>query len=170
MKNFISIFFVLLIITLLHSCGKDNYNRNYRMDEDGLIYKYGTNELYTGLVTDTSDVIITFEVVGGIKHGAFITFYTNGNYEKYGMVENDVNIGTWSYFYPDGQLESTGSFKNNKPEGEWVSYYPNGKIKAKGEYIEGEQHGRWKFYDEEGELINVYIFGNGVFLEKLINS
>ncbi len=170
MKRIIYIILLFSVAVILSSCTKTESKREYRAGSDGLFYEQGSDKLYTGYVIDTSDVIVTFEVVNGVKNGAFITFYTNGEYEKYGLIVNDKNTGTWRYFYSDGQLESIGSFQDNKPEGKWVSYYPNGRMKTEGEYIEGEQHGWWKYYNEEGELINVYIFGNGMLLEDQIKS
>ena len=170
MKNLTQIFLLITVAVIFYSCGNEKSLRGYRFSEDGLIYKSSSNELYTGVVSDTSDVIITFEVVNGIKHGAFITFYHNGEYEKYGLIENDKNVGDWSYFYPNGQLESMGSFENNKANGIWTNYHPNGKIKAEGEYKEGEQHGYWKYYNQSGKLINVLTFQNGVLVENQIRS
>ena len=170
MKNLTQIFLLITVAVIFYSCGNEKSLRGYRFSEDGLIYKSSSNELYTGVVSDTSDVIITFEVVNGIKHGAFITFYHNGEYEKYGLIENDKNVGDWSYFYPNGQLESTGSFENNKANGIWTNYHPNGKIKAEGEYKEGEQHGYWKYYNQSGKLVNVLTFQNGVLVENQIRS
>jgi antitoxin component YwqK of YwqJK toxin-antitoxin module len=168
MKNLTKIFLIIVAAVIFVSCGKEQYSREYKVAKDGLIYKYGSNELFTGLVTDTSDLIITFEVVNGIKQGAFITFYPNGKYEKYGLIENNLNVGEWSYFFPNGQLESIGSFENNKPNGRWVSYYPDGKIKVEGAYNHGEQDGRWKYFNSKGELINIYTFQDGILLESQI--
>jgi len=170
MKNLTQIFLLITVAVIFYSCGNEKSLRGYRFSEDGLIYKSSSNELYTGVVCDTSDVIITFEVVNGIKHGAFITFYHNGEYEKYGLIENDKNVGDWSYFYPNGQLESMGSFENNKANGIWTNYHPNGKIKAEGEYKEGEQHGYWKYYNQSGKLVNVLTFQNGMLVENQIRS
>jgi hypothetical protein len=170
MKKLIQILLIIISAVIFISCGNEKPLRGYRFSEDGLIYKSSSNELYTGVVSDTSDVIITFEVVNGIKHGAFITFYHNGEYEKYGLIENDKNVGEWSYFYPNGQLESTGSFENNKAYGIWTNYHPNGKIKAEGEYKEGEQHGYWKYYNQSGKLVNVLTFQSGVLVENQIRS
>ncbi|HSR18789.1 MAG TPA: hypothetical protein VLM39_11925 [Ignavibacteriaceae bacterium] len=145
-------------------------HRDYMFSSDGLIYKYGTNELYTGLVVDTADVIITFEVVNGIKEGEFITFYLNGKVEKYGLISNDRNEGEWQYFYPNGKIESIGTFHKNRPEGLWTSYYQDGKIKTEGSYRNGKQNGIWNFYDSYGELINSLIFQEGVICKNEVNT
>jgi hypothetical protein len=170
MNKVIKTFLIILSSLFLISCGKEQNGRNYRIAEDGLIYKYGTNEFYTGLVIDTSDIIITFEVVNGVKNGAFITYYPNGKYEKYGMINNDQNIGEWSYFYSNGQLESIGSFKKNKPSGKWISYYRDGKIKVEGTYKDGVQDGRWSYFNSKGKLTNIFIFQNGIIQERQIKS
>lgn len=170
MNRVIKIFLVILSSLFLISCAQKQYSRNYWIAKDGIIYKYGTNELFTGLVIDTADVIITFEVVNGVKNGAFITYYPNGKYEKYGMIKHNQNVGEWSYFYSNGQLESIGSFKKNKPSGKWISYYHNGKIKVEGTYKDGIQDGRWAYYNTKGKLINIFIFKNGIPQGKQIRT
>jgi len=170
MKNFAKTLLVIITSVIFVSCGKEQFNRDYRVAKDGLIYKYGSNELFTGLVIDTSDVIISFEVVNGIKNGAFITFYRNGKYEKYGLIEDNKNVGEWCYFYPNGQLESTGSFENNKSNGRWAFYYPDGKIKMEGTYKDSEQHGRWKYFNSKGELVNIFTFYNGILCNSQIKA
>lgn len=170
MKNLTKIFLIIITAAIFFSCGKQYYSRDYKVADDGLIYKNGSNELYTGIVTDTSDLIITFEVVNGIKNGAFITFYRNGKYEKYGLIENNKNIGEWSYFYQNGQLESIGTFENNKPNGKWVSFYPDGKVRTEGYYEDGEQHGTWKYFNSDGTLINIFTFQNGNLQNSQANT
>lgn len=170
MAKLTQIFLLITVAVIFYSCGSEKPLRGYRFSEDGLIYKSNSNELYTGVVTDTSDVIITFEVVNGIKNGAFITFYHNGEYEKYGMIENDKNVGEWSYFYPSGQLESVGPFEDNKANGKWTFYYEDGNIKMEGTYINGEQQGKWNYYDKEGNLSNIFTFQDGELVDNQIRS
>lgn len=130
--------------------------------KDGLFYKKNSTELFTGFILDTADVIISFEVVDGKKHGAFITFYFNGNYEKYGLIDNDKNEGEWRYFYPDGTPESIGTFRSGKASGEWWFYYPDGTVKADGKYVDGLKHGAWMYYGPNGNWSRVQYYENGI--------
>lgn len=159
---------LLLIITssfILTSCSRYTYKYAYRWGNDGLIYNSNNNELYTGTVLDTADVIIEFQVVDGRKNGTFKTFYPDGQVEKSGYVINNDNEGSWEYYYPTGQLESEGKFVNNLPEGKWISYYPNGNKKSEGFYKRGKQDEAWIYYNEQGGVINIVIYENGEFLE-----
>lgn len=140
-------------------------NRDYSYSNDGLIYKKGTKELYTGKIIDTADVIIKFDVVKGKKHGEFKTLYANGIVEKVGFMKNNNNEGEWKYFYPNGKIESIGYFKNNKPDGLWKSYYPDGKLKSIGNYKDGMEDGYWKNYDERGKITEYFYYKNGLFID-----
>jgi hypothetical protein len=165
------LFFIIPALISFHltSCSTETYNRSYRFADDGLIYTRGGEELFTGVVIDTSDIIISFEVEKGIKNGAFITFYLNGNYEKYGLIKDNKNEGEWKYFYPNGQVESIGNFSNNEPHGRWTLYYPDGKVKMDGQYLYGGQHGAWLYYDKNGKLINILFYDCG-FLQDMLRN
>jgi hypothetical protein len=161
MKKLILIFVFITISILLTSCGQVEYNREYQLSEDGKIYFYGTDKLYTGTIIDTSDVIIEFQVVKGIKHGEFKVSYLNGNVEKHGYIDNNKNEGAWKYYFENGQLESQGFFVNDLPEGEWISYYQDGQIKTKGSYLNGKQYGRWISFTPTGTIENVQFYEEG---------
>ena len=156
---------ILIFVGVLFILGiqRDNDPRrlNYSMGPNGLFYEAGTNELYSGMITDTADVIIEFQVVNGIKNGSFRTYFLTGHIEKEGYIENDKNEGEWKYYYESGQLELIGSFKENLPNDKWVSYYNNGNTKAIGIYKNGKQFGAWKYYNRKGELINIIYYIDG---------
>ncbi len=160
----------LLIITLsflLTSCGKYNSKYAYRWGNDGLIYNSDNDNLYTGTVLDTADVIIEFQVVNGKKNGTFTTYYLDGQVEKSGHIIDNDNFGLWKYYYPNGQIESEGRYENNIPEGKWTSYYPSGIIKCEGIYINGKQEDTWIYYDLNGNTTNIILFQDGEFVERL---
>ena len=169
MKNSILISLLIISSVFFYSCGTRTSHLNFRLGEDGLIYNTNNDDLFTGTIIDTADVVIEFQVVNGKKNGLFKTYYLNGQTEKCGYVVNNDNIGEWKYYYPDGQIESHGSFKKNVPAGKWVSYYRNGSVKCEGNYKNGKQNGNWIYYNKTGEIINVKFFQEGVFINQLKN-
>ena len=158
----------LLLLTtssfILMSCGTYKSKYAYRWGDDGLIYNSHNDQLFTGTILDTADVIIEFQVVDGKKNGSFRTYYLDGQIEKTGYVIDNENMGTWKYYYPNGQIESKGDFESNKPDGNWISYYPDGTRESEGKYRNGKQDGIWTYYDENGEIINQIIYENGDFV------
>jgi len=155
--------FIFLGILFISEIQRENDARRvkFTMGPDGLFYEAGTDELYSGMIIDTIDVIIEFQVVNGIKNGSFKTYFLTGQLEKEGYIENDKNEGEWKYYYANGQLEVIGSFKENLANDQWVSYYNNGNTKAIGIYKNGKQSGAWKYYDNNGELINIIYYIDG---------
>jgi antitoxin component YwqK of YwqJK toxin-antitoxin module len=137
---------------------------------DGLFYEKNSNELFTGRVVDTADVIIEFEVSNGKKNGRFTTYYFEGGIEKVGTILDNKNEGTWKYYYENGQIETIGNFYNNLPDGEWISYYRNGEVSTTGTYREGMQIGYWLYFDNDGKLLNSFLFLNDVLIEKVLNT
>ncbi len=171
MKKPIFYFLILISISLLlTACSSKKSRFNYKLGQDGLIYNTSNNKLYTGTIIDTADVVIEFDVVKGVKNGAFLTYYMSGQVQKYGYVKNNLNQGEWNYFYPNGQKETVGNFINDKPEGEWTSYFNNGHIKSVGTYVHGKQQGVWRFYNSEGKLVISEYYNNGLLRENLLKS
>lgn len=166
MKKIISIsviivtFLSILVFYIFTVIGKGNNQKIY-LGPNGLIYETGKNELFSGTVKDTVDVIIEFQVVAGIKQGSFRTYFLTGQIEKEGYIKDNKNIGEWKYYFDNGQLETIGNFKDNLPHGQWICYYNNGVAKIIGNYKNGKQCGVWKYYDNNGKLINIIYYKNG---------
>lgn len=163
--------FILILLCSLSffTCSRQS-RKDYRYAANGLIYKTGSNELFTGQITDTADVIITFEVVKGIKHGRFITYYTNGSIEKIGWIRKNNNEGEWRYFYPSGELECVGYYVNDIPHGKWERFYKNGSLKETGNYKRGVQDGEWKSFTPSAELKEHLLFRNGKMIDLIMKS
>jgi antitoxin component YwqK of YwqJK toxin-antitoxin module len=169
--NYILVFFItLLTFTLISTIHNFNNKQGYRFANDGLIYAGKSHELYTGIIIDTNNVIVTFAVVKGIKNGKFETFYLDGQLEGTGSIINNKNEGEWKYYYKSGQIECKGYFFNDLPGGRWEYYYENGKLKSAGEYAQGKMIGLWSFYDKKGKLINHVSYKNGFFFNQMFNE
>jgi antitoxin component YwqK of YwqJK toxin-antitoxin module len=160
MKKILTTISLVLFSIILVSCSNTRH-REFTLGKDGLIYKYGTHELYSGIITDTSNVIIQYNVVLGKKSGKFITHYLNGQIEKVGFIYNNLNEGEWRYFYSNGKLESEGSYENSKAQGKWTYYYTNGVVKTQGNYVNSVKEGSWIFYHYSGKVDNCLFFRNG---------
>ena len=156
-----------LVVDKPRKVEKKHINFSYK---DGIFYKKNSDELFTGRIIDTADVIIIFEVSNGRKNGKFITYFLDGGIEKEGIMVDNKNQGTWKYYYDNGQIETIGNFSDNLPNGEWITYYKNGEIMVRGNYREGLQIGNWSYYDHNGNLINTVSYRDDVMIEKTIIS
>jgi len=168
--NYCLLFLIVLLIFTLFSLNNIHYNKGYRLAKDGLIYAGNSQKLYTGIVIDTNSVIVTFDVVKGVKNGKFETFYLDGKLEGSGHVVNNKSEGEWDYFYNNGQLACKGHFINDLPDGRWETYYENGKLRSSGILYNGKMTGLWGFYDVKGNLINYAFYKNGFFFDKAFNG
>ena len=152
---------------LLCSCNTYYSDQHIEIKEDGLIYKVGRENPFTGRIIDTlNNNILEYEVVEGIKNGVFRVSSIDGIVTIMGNVEDNMNIGEWNYYYPNGQLESNGNFKNDLPEGKWMWYYSNGNIKESGTFLDGLKIGRWYKYNGEGSLISIILYDNGEIIDE----
>jgi antitoxin component YwqK of YwqJK toxin-antitoxin module len=153
--------FLIIIsgIFLFAGCNQYYSNQNIEIKEDGLIYKVGQENPYTGRIIDTlSNNVLEYEVVNGMKNGEFRLSSIEGAISVYGKIENNRNIGEWKYYYPNGQLESIGNFKYDNPHGKWNWYFPDGNIREIGTFFNGKKQGKWYKYSRDGLLKSITMY------------
>ena len=176
MKRYIHIgvlklFLKLLIISSLFfaaACNQYYTDQNIEVKEDGLIYKVGRDDPYTGRIIDTlQNDVVEYDVVNGMKNGEFRLSSEEGIVSVYGSIKDNRNIGKWRYFYPNGQLESVGNFNYDNPHGKWEWYYFNGSIKEKGTFLNGYKTGSWYRYNIEGSLLSIRIYDEGEMINEV---
>lgn len=165
--NFIAVGF---LITVLVGC--NNYYKTHHIDVvDGLIFKQGESEPFTGRILDTlENKIIEYDVVQGLRHGEFCVSNLQGVFTVSGMLKNNKNVGTWSYFFESGKLESKGNFMNDLPHGKWQWFYRDGTLRSEGYYINGIEEGVWKSFSEQGILNSIRRFTCGEIMNEVIFS
>lgn len=165
------LFLKLLIISsliFLASCNQYYTNQNIEIKEDGLIYKVGQTDPYTGRIIDTlQNKVVEYDVVNGMKNGEFRLSSMEGIVSMYGSIENNRNIGEWKYYYPNGQLESAGNFSYDNPHGKWIWYFSNGSIKEKGTFLSGNKTGIWYRYSWEGVLLSITTYDEGEIINEV---
>jgi len=141
------------IVYYENSAGKPQEESNFKND-----IKDGISKWYT----ITGDVVAEYN-------------YVNGSLE-----------GTQKEYYPKGALKSEQIYLKNIPEGEYKEYFdvvkPEtpatdtkfakdgnaaatpviGKLKLQGMYVKGEKDGKWTEFDENGTVLKITRFVNGV--------
>ncbi len=161
----LKVFLKILIISSLFftaACNQYYTDQNIEIKEDGLIYKVGQDDPYTGRIIDTlENKVLEYDVVNGMKNGEFSVSSVEGIVSVYGSIEDNRNIGEWRYYYPNEQLESIGNFNNDNPHGKWVWYYSDGGIKEKGTFLNGNKTGTWYRYNWEVSLLYITTYDEG---------
>ena len=167
----LKLFLKILLFTMLLSvvgCNKYYSNKYIQIKEDGLIYKAGQDDPFTGRVIDTlNNKVIEYDVVNGMKNGEFRVSSLEGIVSVVGNVQDNKNIGEWSYYYQNGQLESQGNFKYDAPHGKWVWYYSNGNLKEQGTFLNGFKTGDWYLFTRDGELISIMTYNQGELVNEV---
>jgi len=160
----------LIICALFFAAACNQYysDQNIEIKEDGLIYKIGQDDPYTGRIIDTlQNNVIEYDVLNGMKNGEFRLSSMEGIVSMYGSIENNRNIGEWKYYYPNGQLESAGNFSYDNPHGKWIWYFSNGSIKEKGTFLSGNKTGIWYRYSWEGVLLSITTYDEGEIINEV---
>ncbi len=166
-KLFLSI---LIISSLFFSAACNEYytDQSIETKEDGLIYKIGRDNPFTGRIIDTlHNKIMEYDVVNGVKNGEFILSSYEGIPSIYGSIKDNRNTGEWKYYYPNGQLESIGNFNYDNPHGKWVWYYYDGNIKETGTFLNGIKTGTWHSYSWDGILLSITMYDEGEKINEI---
>jgi peptidyl-prolyl cis-trans isomerase B (cyclophilin B) len=127
MKKILPIITVLIAI-ILSSCSKEIPRSNLVM-KDGIAYKKGASEPYSGKV---------FSIHNNEKRKEEVTYLE-------GRLSGPFKV--WSEF---GLSELDGNWLDGKKNGNWIEYYENGEKHFSGEYFNDEESGLWTRYNRGG--------------------
>ena len=87
------------------------------------------------------------------RHGAWKSWYTNGQIQLEGNYEHDVQVGTFTWWHANGQKAQEGRFDHGKQDGVWTWWHANGQKSINGEYTHGNPTGRWTWWKEDGRVV-----------------
>lgn len=144
-------------------------NSNISYISEGIYYRVGSTELFTGTVRDTAaDKILEYKVVNGIKQGKYNYYFLNGRISLSGTMKDNKNNGEWNYYYENGQVECKGYFVNDAPSNKWIWFYKDGSIKEIGWYKNGFREGSWIYYDSDGKIFIQRSFKKNVIINEIM--
>jgi antitoxin component YwqK of YwqJK toxin-antitoxin module len=86
------------------------------------------------------------------KHGAWSSWYANGQRQLEGTYEHDAQVGQFTWWHANGQKSLEGRFDLGKQDGSWTWWYPTGQKSIQGQYAKGNPTGRWTWWKEDGKV------------------
>lgn len=107
----------------------------------------------------------------GRKTGKWLTFWSNGRIREEGPWERGLKEGVFKRFSRQGDLEGTetwhrGELVEDAPEAVALdlrkAFHPNGEVSRSGPWREDTPMGTHRFFDEQGHLVEVKVFREGV--------
>jgi uncharacterized protein len=131
-------------------------------------------------------------MINGKYEGPFIQYYNNGHimekstfkdnnrsgkYESYynfpekalkseATYEKGIAVGEYKSYYRNGKVDETGMYKKNgDKDGVWKEYYSNGTLLSEESFSDGKWDGSSKYYNEDGKMIEEYIYKNDILQE-----
>jgi len=117
MKWILVVLAVLAVVFLQLKPGKVELKLN---PADGLYYKAGETNIYTGL--------------GKVYHA-------NGAKAQEGQISEGKPNGPWKQWHTNGQLHWEGSYNDGKQDGAWVRYDEAGKKVEEVTFVDGMKQG-----------------------------
>ena len=157
----------LLTILFLSLLSSPSWSENMYdlVKRDGLYYKKFSDVPFSGKISGYNK---KGAIVNGVREGAWVDYWSNGQLWSKGNYKNGKQDGAWFIFYNNGQLRIKENYKNGKLDGAWVAYYSNGQLRFKGNYKNGESEGAWVGFEEDGRVKEFMTgtFKNGVKIRK----
>src|SRR5258708_7032157 len=138
----------LLILMILIRCSSPSESVAIE-ERNGLMYKKGTNELFTGLRTeDFKDGQIAFRAPyeKGVMNGKTIFWHENGKKKTEGQTINGKKEGEWKSWFDSGNQSLVASYVNNEESGRYRQFYENGKLSTDCLKTRGKLNGSCKTY------------------------
>jgi antitoxin component YwqK of YwqJK toxin-antitoxin module len=97
----------------------------------------------------------------GIRNGAMVHFYKNGEVSEKIEWKNDKKEGPWEQYFNGKILKLKGFYVNGQLNGSFVVNFEDGTPFVSGNYLNDQRHGKWTFYNEDGTVNMVLDYVNG---------
>ncbi len=127
-RTWLKIGFSLLLVMALFAC-KQEITERETIVRDGVLYRIGEKEPFTGIVT------------GKGRDGYRRTVCT---FEK--AYEDGLQHGLTVYWYENGKVESKETYVHGEIHGYVTRYYPNGRPKARIPFEHGMRGGKGEMF------------------------
>lgn len=131
MKNLISLFFIIIVI----SCNKEKFYEEF-YENGNIKMKIEINE-------------------NKIKNGKFFEYYQDGKLKATGKYINDEVEDSTFIYYENGKLREKGLFRKGYKKGWFITYRENGQIMKKEEFIKTNDKylkNQHIFYDQNNKI------------------
>jgi len=115
-----------------------------------------------------------------IKTGNSKILYLSGKIKQITPFKNGLEDGIQKAYAEDGRLVMMAVYKNGflrhrefmnkldaqgRKQGLWKEFYPNGRLKLAGNYRNDIKNGYFKYYDQEGNLLKIEKYVDGILIE-----
>lgn len=89
---------------------------------------------------------------GGLRifHGPMVSFFTSGEVEAMGSMEEGLRVGTWRFFEPGGRRVGETDFLKGEYHGRRLEFQASGALKFEENWVNGKRQGPQKSFDAAG--------------------
>ncbi|NBR70687.1 MAG: toxin-antitoxin system YwqK family antitoxin [Proteobacteria bacterium] len=127
-----------------------------------LFYRQGETEPFTGTaVTQVGGKKTEAEFWQGRMHGAYRSWFANGQMEGEAYFEKGVREGRARLWNKDGQMIRETRFREGLPDGPATEWYPNGTMERRTSWRAGKRHGEVETWFASGKRKGVGNYDQG---------
>ena len=115
----------------------------------------------------------------GVRHGAYLKKYKNGQTLTKGYYINGLQEGKWETWWSNGNRKVECSFKNGGLHGVYREWHSNGQFYFEAEYEKGIKIRQYPFLEEQNRLtlccdqhanLEICMTKDGVSIDEILNS
>jgi antitoxin component YwqK of YwqJK toxin-antitoxin module len=92
------------------------------------------------------------QFVNGETNGVWEFYFETGGVKMRGIVRQSSNYGFWEYYYENGIKSMEGVIQGSSREGDWRIYYESSELKETGRFMDNKRNGFWRTYFEDGAI------------------
>jgi len=124
---------------------------------DGLYYKKGESQPFTGMVEDPGEQ--NGKIEAGKRVGRWTGYHSNG--EKEWITDYEEGIPTNQImWYSNGNKYQEMKRQNGRPHGLYQRWYKSGQVAEETTFNEGQREGVSRIYDMDGHLFKEVTYQN----------
>ncbi len=160
-----SIPFLLFLVLLITSCGKDDDSSDCNISLPEKTYLCEVDVMDSSLngytenpFPDGNGIESAGNYTNGQATGFWTFYYENGQIKREGNYTEGKQSGFFKVFYPSGNVMEEGNYSECVKNGFWNHYYDNSsnQVQFSGTYQDDEPVGIWNEFDEDGNNIRTY--------------
>lgn len=169
--TFFSVFFIILLFFIACSNKSSffDYTKLEIKDVGSKRVAYFEGKRFTGETEyrmKNGNLLLKYNFLNGLHHGAYETYYSNGKMQKEGTYNKGKQHGEYKEYYETGQLKYWYVWDNDKKNGDWKSFYEDGAKWTLRQFKQDKLDGKLYVWDETGRLGKEHTYKNGYQLEK----
>ncbi len=159
---------LLLLSIFISSCAQESsINATDTLSINGTIYKKGSSELFSGIVTThhkNGKIIRQSQYKDGKEHGESMFYKADGSKDFRAYFKHGKEHGKSTFWRKNGNKQFESSYINGTLNGPSTWYFSTGEKLKQYNYTNNKLDGVSTWWDKKGKIVKEQYFKNGALI------